>query len=266
MTAEKIDGHHHIHNEDGYVERLLAHYDTLGIRRVVLAEGPPSIATLAGHDVFVEAVRRWPDRVVGFAWLDLDNVRPDDIRRLKDEGFLGLKCICPQRQYNDPLYDLLYETAEKEGMPMLFHLGIVARFATRMRVDNNLMRAVYLDTIARMFPDLTIIGAHLGNPWYEEAAMACRWNPNLYFDITGSTLKAKSPEFIGRLLWWGNAQKYYASGASPWSKIIFGTDVHFKDAADVMNDYENLLTTLGVADELRAQVWGGTLARLIDGD
>lgn len=51
------------------------------------------------------------------------------------------------------------------------------------------MRPIYLDTIARAFPDLKIIGAHLGNPWYQEAAEVARWNPNVFFDLTGSTLK-----------------------------------------------------------------------------
>jgi hypothetical protein len=50
---------------------------------------------------------------------------------------------------------------------------------------------MYLDTLAREFPDLTLVGAHLGNPWYDEAAEAARWNPNLYFDMTGSTLVKK---------------------------------------------------------------------------
>ncbi len=58
----------------------------------------------------------------------------------------------------------------------LFHLGIVTRTAEdrRFDADNERHRPIYLDTIARAFPGLTIIGAHLGNPWREEAAMPCR--------------------------------------------------------------------------------------------
>ena len=62
-------------------------------------------------------------------------------------------------------------------------------------VDSNYMRPIYLDTMARLFPAWKIHGAHLGNPWYEEASMSCRWNPNLYFDLTGSTLKKKNRSF-----------------------------------------------------------------------
>jgi hypothetical protein len=49
------------------------------------------------------------------------------------------------------------------------------------------MRVTTLDNIARRFPKLTI-GAHLGNPDYAWAAEIGRWNPNLYFDLSGSTL------------------------------------------------------------------------------
>ena len=42
--------------------------------------------------------------------------------------------------------------------------------------------------IARRFTELTIIGAHLGNPDYTWAAEIGRWNPHLYFDLSGSTL------------------------------------------------------------------------------
>ena len=58
----------------------------------------------------------------------------------------------------------------------------------------------YLNPIARDFLFLSIIGVYLGNPQHEKATMAARWNPNLYFDLTGSTLKKKSPEFLLSLL------------------------------------------------------------------
>jgi len=49
-----------------------------------------------------------------------------------------------------------------------------------------------LDLIARHWPTLTVIGAHLGNPDYAEAGEVARWNFNLYFDLTGSSSSRKS--------------------------------------------------------------------------
>ncbi|MCK5844328.1 MAG: amidohydrolase family protein, partial [Victivallales bacterium] len=178
--------------------------------------------------------------------------------------------ILPKVCYHDETLYPWYQRAEELGMPVLFHLGIVARVPGRRdRVDNNLMRPVYLDTIARSFPDLTIIGAHLGNPWYDEACMSCRWNPNLYFDLSGSTLKKKKPEFIGELLWWGDGTyKQYcdAEGRGAWEKIVFGSDVLAEDIHDVVEDYERFADALELTDEIREAVFYGTAEKLLAKD
>ena len=118
---------------------------------------------------------------------------------------------------------------------MTLHLGIVARNEKlrALRPNSGYMRPIYLDTISRQFPGLTIIGAHLGNPWYEEATMAARWNPNLYFDVTGSTLpkliKLGRLDRLNEILWWsaeeGEAKPHtLKDGPGAWEHIVFGTD------------------------------------------
>lgn len=108
-----------------------------------------------------------------------------------EQGFKGLKAINPLVAYDDPSCYCIYARAEDFSMPILFHTGIVVRKKNErsQNVSSARMRPIYLDTIARAFPDLKIIGAHLGNPWYQEAAEVARWNPNVFFDLTGSTLK-----------------------------------------------------------------------------
>ena len=153
-------------------------------------------------------------------------------------------------------------------MPTYFHLGIVARNEAESpdRVDCNLMRPIYLDTIARAFPKLQVLGAHLGNPWYEEATMSCRWNPNLYFDLSGSTLKKKKPAFLGELLWWGGSTySTYADtlGRSAWEKIVFGSDVKAEDVHDVIADYQQVIETLGLSTDLADAVFYRTAAAIL---
>ena len=125
------------------------------------------------------------------------------------------------------------------------------------------MRPIYLDTIARLFPDWQIQGAHLGNPWYEEATMSCRWNPNLYFDLTGSTLKKKRPEFLGDLLWWNRFTRYRdPDGRDAWEKIVFGSDVAYYETHDVLHDYQTVFEALNLSDEIRWKILGGTTAAM----
>ena len=263
-----VDAHHHLLDRPGYAEELAAECRRLGIAKVcVFAAGKLSAAYGVGNnDAVRAAMGAHPDVIVGFASFDLGIDPPEAIDRFADQGFRGVKFINPAKPYADRGFYDVYERIERRGLPAIFHLGIVARTAEdrRFDVDSERHRPIYLDTIARAFPGLTLIGAHLGNPWYEEAAMACRWNPNLYFDLSGSTLKCKSPEFLGGLLWWTPATRYRdRQGRHAWEKIVFGSDVPCGEIEDVLNDYRRVMGRLGVAPDLQAGVLGGTMARLL---
>ena len=94
--------------------------------------------------------------------------------------------------------------------------------------------------------------------------MACRWNPNLYFDLTGATLKCKSARFLGDLLWWTPTTRYRDPlKRHAWEKIVFGTDVPAEEMGDVLADYRAVMRELGLSTDLQDKVLGGTLARLL---
>jgi hypothetical protein len=50
------------------------------------------------------------------------------------------------------------------------------------------MEPIMLDTIAFNFPELRIIGAHLGIGYYDLAAHVARWRRNVFFDISGGEM------------------------------------------------------------------------------
>src|SRR5260370_40625565 len=49
------------------------------------------------------------------------------------------------------------------------------------------MQPIFLDGISVAFPELQIIGAHLGYGLYDSAAAVARWRPNRDFHIPGGT-------------------------------------------------------------------------------
>ncbi|MHC4916254.1 MAG: amidohydrolase family protein, partial [Planctomycetota bacterium] len=196
-----LDAHVHLGKEDLRGDRLVEEADKLGIDKLVIFND--EIDCKPGYDDVLAAAARHPDRLIPFAYLELGTHVTTDVEDFAAQGFRGFKIIRPKSDYNDRCYFPLYEVAQGLGRILLFHLGVVA-VCPRDReqdADSARMRPVFLDSICRQFPDLVIWGAHLGNPWYEEAAMLCRWHVNLYFDITGSSLKAKPPEFFRQLLW-----------------------------------------------------------------
>ena len=250
-----IDAHIHYRKEEGYVKELLRECDRLGIDKVCL---------LGVADDLEKAVAEAPDRILTLAVVRLGYDEPTFIDDLKARGFNGLKIINPRYNYDDERNFPIYERAQVYSMPILFHLGIVARhdFDEALDKNSNRMRPIYLDYIARSFPRLNVIGAHLGNPWYEEASMSARWNSNLWFDLSGSTLKKKTPDFIRSLFWWDKPGHPYQphGGLHPFEKIVFGTDVAIEWMEDVMNDYKNLMDGMEVPSAYRAKIFGLTAA------
>ena len=275
MRYSIIDCHHHMMASPGYVDDLVKECDALGVDRVCLIA--PWVE--GGNDLLAKEVAKYPDRIAGYALVDWDNDTPSDIEKYKEMGLTGLKFIRPPANYHDQRWYPLYERAEEVQMPGLFHLGIVGRSNpdrayqgpagsdlsnVRTFVDSSLMRPVFLDTIARAFPTWMIVGAHLGNPWYDEAAMSARWNPNLFFDLSGSTLKKKTPEFLGSLLWWTPYTRYKdPEGRYAWEKIVFGSDVSHFEIRDVIRDYEYVMEELNLAPEIREAIFGGTARKIL---
>jgi hypothetical protein len=128
------------------------------------------------------------------------------------------------------------------------------------------MRPAYLHTIARAFPRLVIQGAHLGNPWYEEAAEAARWEKNLYFDLTGSSLIKKQHNLavFKDYLWWEGPTAHSSPDAVyAFEKLVFGTD----EAPDALESnvrrYERMLDACAVPEPSRRRIFGETMARLL---
>ncbi|MGQ9554764.1 MAG: amidohydrolase family protein [Anaerolineae bacterium] len=263
-----IDMHHHLGPEVDYADKLAERCQRLGVVKVCIMgiEREGHLAGFGGNNDVEAAFKKHPDLILGFGHVRLGLDGPEKVDELKDRGFTGLKFIIPRKQYNDESYFPIYERAEALHMPGMFHLGIVARMdqGHHVRVDCNLMRPIYLDSIARTFPDWTLIGAHLGNPWYEEATMSARWNPNLYFDLSGSTLKKKKPEFLLDLLWWDSTTRYGSpDGRAAWEKIVFGSDVDYYEIKDVLHDYEVLMKAGNIRPEWRYAVRYGTAARIL---
>ena len=251
-----IDMHHHISANPEDWKKLSDECSRLGIKKII---------GFGFNEATRKAMDKYPDLIIGFGMFRLgeDNLsKMDEFNRM---GFKGIKFIRPMKNYDDRSLYPIYGKMESCRLIALFHLGIVSRGKTERYADtdNNRNRPIYLDTIARAFPDLTIIGAHLGNPWYEEASMSARWNPNLYFDLSGSTLKKKSSEFIGSLLWWKEKGQYSPHKQHAWEKIVFGSDVGISIIEDVLNDYRRVFKELNLTDELKHKVLYGTMAKLL---
>jgi predicted TIM-barrel fold metal-dependent hydrolase len=103
-------------------------------------------------------------------------------------GARGLKFHCStQRSYpNDPGLLAVYRRAEELALPVVFHSGWHPLGCHL----SDYSRPARFGEIARQFPRLTIVLAHIGLGWQEEAVALAQTYPNVYFDsclvITGT--------------------------------------------------------------------------------
>jgi len=261
-----IDMHVHLMKRPGYLDDLMEMVANLGIDRIVLFSAHPG-HEWATNDQVLEAHREYPGVIIPFYTFRLGEEDPGAVERARRDGFRGLKLINPPSNYNDEAYFPVWERCEDLGLVTLFHTGIVARRPDQVHhdVDSSRMKVIYLDRIARKFQRMTMFVAHLGNPDYGEACMMCRWHANMYFDLSGSTLKKKKPAFFREMLWWGGRKERYSDelGRGPWDKILFGTDVTPREMSETMDDYTRLFRSLKLEKRLREAVMGNTAAGLL---
>jgi predicted TIM-barrel fold metal-dependent hydrolase len=117
-----------------------------------------------------------------------------------------------------PVFDKLYDYAESERLPVLFHTGDTA-FSTG---DLSRSHPLTLDGLANKREEMPIILCHFGNPWFEDVAELIYKHPNVYADIsgliTGGAYAEKYAEWLAKKI---SEAIYFAAGTD---KVIFGTD------------------------------------------
>lgn len=268
MPPKLIDCHVHHNGTEAFLQQLTQKLETVdGMAMLITA--PKDLEQV------VEFQKQRPNRLVGLGEIRLD--APDvleTIDRFHQAGFRGLgEMSGPQYPYDDRRYWPIYERAEKYGMILLFHTGIVNRIHPEIPADvsSDRMRITTLDLIARRFPKLTIIGAHMGNPDYAWAAEIGRWNPNVYCDVSGSTLIKKQGDytFFRSIFWWTSVQSPHTpkSGSNAFEKLVFGSDVFEGDLSEfdaARKRYQEMLDACGVSIDVQAKIFGGTLWRILN--
>ena len=160
-------------------------------------------------------VVRHPELLVGFASVNpLATDAPDQLERaVADLGLRGLKLGPMYQLYrpDDATVFPVYERAARLGIPILTHQG--TSFLSRT-ADLDESNPVRLDRVARAYPELKIVIAHLGYPWGGEVVALLKKHPNIYADCSALTGR---PWFLFTTLL--NAYEY-----GVLDKVLLGSD------------------------------------------
>jgi len=107
----------------------------------------------------------------------------------------------------------------------------------------------YIDQVALDFPELVIVGGHVGYPWTEEMIAVCRKHPNVYIDTSAYTSKRLPPELVS-----------YMNSQSGRSRVLFGTNWPMVSPAQALED----LPLLGLDEETKGLYLDGNARRVFD--
>ncbi len=248
---------------NGEPDELVRQHRDQGIERILLLD-PPEVA--------FQMVEWFGDFVVPIPMVDMDRTAPSEIDGLLSRGAPGIKFIAPMHSYGDSRYFPLYEVIRDHHALAVFHTGFLlvgglfapgAALAREDFVDITHMRPAAVDRIARAFPDLKILMAHFGNPWWEEAWKMISSHPNIYADFSGGTAYRRSLS-MWREIFAPNGELDTAAVA----KLCFASDASYFALGEFeylpkIEFYERFYEELQVPAELRQRIDHGNILELV---
>ena len=177
-----------------------------------------------------------PDRIIGF--MSIDPHQSDAIdeldRCVSELGLRGIKMSPVYQNFDpmDPRAARIHARAEQLGLPILTH----AAFQGMSKASLDWANPLTYDPVARQFPDLKIILAHMGLPWFADSMVMVRKHPNVYSDISIAHTRP----------WW----MYQALAAfhefGVLHKLLFGSDFPFGTPEDTVNGLRGVNSVVDV--------------------
>ncbi len=187
-------------------------------------------------------------RLLPFASINpyIENDLAAELERLVETyGFRGIK-VYPVYQHhypNDPRMYPLYAKAQELRVPVLVHTGSSVFKGARIKYGDPLL----LDDVAIDFPDLIILLAHSGRPfWYEQAFWMARRHKNVYMEVSGLPAK-KLLEYFPRLEIIGH-------------KVVYGSD--WPGNPDLRRNAE-AICSLPISNETKQAILYDNAARIL---
>ncbi len=210
-------------------EVTLSALDAAGVNKALTCAWYGPDGTPISNDQVAALVRDFPDRFLGAASVDLrkpmDAVR--ELRRaVKQLGLHALRILpwfwgLPP---NDRRYYPLYAECIELQIPFCLQVG----HAGPLLPSEPGRPIPYLDEVACEFPELVIVGGHIGYPWTDEMiAMATKYE-NVFIDTSAYKPKRYPPALVEFMR--GHGAK----------KVLFGSNYPMIFPADCLAQVEEL--------------------------
>ncbi len=194
-------------------EQIVAAMDAAGIDKLMLSAWHRPGQWIHHNDDVAAMVAQYPDRFVGVAAVNLEKpveaVRELE-RAVKELGFKALRVVpwLWNRPPNDKFYFPLYVKCIELDIPFCTQVG-----HTGPLMPSETGRPIpYLDEVALTFPELKIVGGHIGHPWTDEMIGLAWKHENVFIDTSAYLPRYYPPQLLHYLKTYGQ------------DKVLFGTN------------------------------------------
>jgi len=216
-----------------YIKKM----DQAGIERsLLIAVRAGDIRVPESFEVPYESVHKvcseYPDRFSGLAGIDpfrgMQGLR-DLENAVNEMGFVGAHlyphwCELPP---NHRKYYPYYAKCSELGIPIMMQVGHNLVYSRKRRLP-SVGKPIYLDQVAIDFPELKLIGIHIGIPWTEEMISMCWKHENVF-----TAGDAYAPKY------WPESYVHYANSYGQ-KKVLFGTDWPVIDPVRAVEEFNQL--------------------------
>jgi predicted TIM-barrel fold metal-dependent hydrolase len=197
-----------IPDEELPIELTIAAMDVADVGFGLLSAWGSPEGELISNEEVAGWVAAHPDRFAGLAGVDLrkpmEAVR--ELRRCVTElGFKGLRMIpwLWEAPPTDRRYYPLFAECVELGVPFCTQVGHTGP----LRPSETGRPIPFIDQVALDFPELVIVGGHIGYPWTEEMVAVARKHENVYIDTSAYTARRYPPELVSYLRSKGGRRK-----------------------------------------------------------
>ncbi len=231
------------------IEETLASMDKAGVDISLLSAWHSPKGSLISNEEVAAQIAQAPAKFRGLATVDLndpmDAVR--EIRRIVDgKAFVGVRVVpwLWDLPPNDRRYYPIYTACIDAGVPFctqIGHTGPLCRSEPGRLIP-------YLDDVLLDFPELKIVGGHVGFPWIDEVISLALKYPNFYVDTSAYAVHRLPKDLVAFMK---------GPGAN---RVLFGTNWPMLSPAQCLNG----LSALGLTAEQEEGFLEGNARRVFN--
>ena len=229
-----------IMTEGQSIEAMLAEMDEAGVDRVILSAFHYKGEWVLSNEEVADLVKQHPNRFIGAGTVNIMD-KPMEVAAEIEHMVNDLNLCCIRLEPymygdgttglppNDKHYWPVYMKCSELGVAVAIQVG-----HTGPLLPSECGRPIYLDEVALAFPDLVILGCHVGQPWHEEMMILAWKHPNVYLETSARGPRQWPASLVDFATRWGQ------------DKLIWATDYPLLSFDRTLTELEEL----GVTDEI----------------